>query len=166
MEEHGSPCIVVRGVFLTRDRRETVTIKELRLRPRLRASWRYWVIAWLVPGLVTILGAALFFVVFPSHFDPSLGVITTMLAQATTATGQAVPFSPWVLVAIQAGAGILLGPFVNSVVTFGEEWGWRGYLLPKLLPLGERKALLVSGVIWGVWHCCGSQSLPARSSGG
>jgi membrane protease YdiL (CAAX protease family) len=35
---------------------------------------------------------------------------------------------------------------------FGEEWGWRGYLLPLLLPLGQWPALLVSGVIWGLWH--------------
>jgi membrane protease YdiL (CAAX protease family) len=35
---------------------------------------------------------------------------------------------------------------------FGEEYGWRGYLLPKLLPLGELRASLLVGVIWGVWH--------------
>ena len=42
---------------------------------------------------------------------------------------------------------LLLTPF-----TFGEEWGWRGYLLPKLLPLGQWPALLISGAIWGLWH--------------
>jgi membrane protease YdiL (CAAX protease family) len=34
----------------------------------------------------------------------------------------------------------------------GEELGWRGYLLPKLLVLGEIPAMLISGVIWGLWH--------------
>jgi membrane protease YdiL (CAAX protease family) len=42
---------------------------------------------------------------------------------------------------------LLLTPF-----TFGEEWGWRGYLLPQLLPLGQWPALLMSGAIWGFWH--------------
>jgi membrane protease YdiL (CAAX protease family) len=42
---------------------------------------------------------------------------------------------------------LLLTPF-----TFGEEWGWRGYLLPRLLPLGQWPALLISGAIWGFWH--------------
>ncbi len=42
---------------------------------------------------------------------------------------------------------LLLTPF-----TFGEEWGWRGYLLPRLLPLGQWPALLISGAIWGLWH--------------
>ena len=41
---------------------------------------------------------------------------------------------------------------INAPATFGEEFGWRGFLLPALLPLGKRKALLLSSAIWGVWH--------------
>jgi membrane protease YdiL (CAAX protease family) len=55
------------------------------------------------------------------------------------------------LVAIQMIA-VLFAPLLNGVFTFGEEWGWRGYLLPALLPLGQWRALLLSGAIWGFWH--------------
>ena len=41
---------------------------------------------------------------------------------------------------------------VTLLMVFGEEYGWRGYLLPKLLPIGEVRASLIVGVIWGVWH--------------
>ena len=41
---------------------------------------------------------------------------------------------------------------VTLLMVFGEEYGWRGYLVPKLLPLGEVRASLIVGVIWGVWH--------------
>ena len=34
----------------------------------------------------------------------------------------------------------------------GEEYGWRGYLLPRLLPLGEIKATVLVGLIWCFWH--------------
>jgi membrane protease YdiL (CAAX protease family) len=47
---------------------------------------------------------------------------------------------------------VLLAPFVNGLAAFGEEFGWRGFLLPKLLPLGHARALLITGVVWGLWH--------------
>ncbi len=43
--------------------------------------------------------------------------------------------------------------FAGLFVYFGEEWGWRGYLFPKLRQLtGTVPALIISGIIWGVWH--------------
>ncbi|MFD1938040.1 CPBP family intramembrane glutamic endopeptidase [Nonomuraea mangrovi] len=47
---------------------------------------------------------------------------------------------------------IVVYPVLYAIGAFGEEWGWRGWLLPRLMPLGRTKALLLSGVIWGVWH--------------
>jgi hypothetical protein len=41
---------------------------------------------------------------------------------------------------------------VTAVLTLGEEYGWRGYLLPKLLPLGEIKASSIIALIWAPWH--------------
>jgi len=43
---------------------------------------------------------------------------------------------------------IILGPIFG----FGEEFGFRGYLLPRLWWLGPRKALIVSAIIYWVWH--------------
>lgn len=35
----------------------------------------------------------------------------------------------------------------------GEELGWRGYMMPKLIKLfGMGKAVIIGGVIWGIWH--------------
>jgi uncharacterized protein len=36
---------------------------------------------------------------------------------------------------------------------FGEEFGWRGYLLPKLIEkFTPKKALLIHAFIWWAWH--------------
>ena len=122
--------------------------KNLGLRPHFRRGWPYWLMGWVLPGLMTIAGAVVFFLLFPRYFDSSL----TLLRQSLQRSPVLARFSPWVVVAIETVAGILISPIVNSLATLGEEFGWRAYLLPKLLPLGWRKALLLMGAIWGVWH--------------
>jgi uncharacterized protein len=47
---------------------------------------------------------------------------------------------------------LLIAPLFNGIFTFGEEWGWRGFLLPKLLPLGQWPALVLTGALSGLWH--------------
>src|SRR5215212_2686743 len=48
---------------------------------------------------------------------------------------------------------LLIGMLINTVLGgLGEEMGWRGYLLPNLLGLGNTRALLVSGLLHGIWH--------------
>lgn len=41
---------------------------------------------------------------------------------------------------------------IGLIFTLGEEIGWRGYLLPRLLPLGSRPAMLLSGFLHGAFH--------------
>lgn len=62
------------------------------------------------------------------------------------------PFPGEVMVLIIFLVSLFVAPWVNSLAAFGEELGWRGHLLPHLLPLGQKKALLISGLIWGLWH--------------
>jgi membrane protease YdiL (CAAX protease family) len=47
---------------------------------------------------------------------------------------------------------LMLKTLPNLPFTLGEEYGWRGYLLPRLLPLGEIRATLLVSLIWGPWH--------------
>jgi uncharacterized protein len=47
---------------------------------------------------------------------------------------------------------LLLGPFLGLLITFGEEYGWRGYLQPALLNLGRVRGVTLVGIIWGIWH--------------
>ena len=61
------------------------------------------------------------------------------------------PMPIGLLVAVQCAA-VLAGGLINTIPALGEEIGWRGWLLPKLLPLGPVPAILISGVIWGLWH--------------
>ncbi len=57
-----------------------------------------------------------------------------------------------VLFALIAFQTIVQGPLLGLIITFGEEYGWRGYLQPALYGLGKIRAVALVGVIWGIWH--------------
>lgn len=116
--------------------------KDTWLRPRLRQGWPFWLAAWVLPSVLTLAGAAIYFLIFPQQFS-------TARVDLLSGSGYS---NPWGIVASQLLLAVVISPFVNGLFTFGEEFGWRAYLLQKLMPLGGRKAVLILGVIWGAWH--------------
>lgn len=119
------------------------------LRLNFRRGWLYWLIAWFLPGILIILGAAIYFWLFPQDYDSSASQAMRAIANAT---GQNLDLPVMTFVVLQIVQALLIAPVINLASTFGEEFGWRGYLQPKLMPLGGRKAVLITGLIWGVWH--------------
>ncbi len=117
-----------------------------RLRPEFEGTMWTYAAAWLAPAALTVVGAAFYFAVFPGQFDPTMAAFREQVAS------MGVGMDPWLLVAIQIGSALTIAPIINALFAFGEEFGWRAYLLPKLAPLGYRRAVVVSGIVWGVWH--------------
>jgi membrane protease YdiL (CAAX protease family) len=60
--------------------------------------------------------------------------------------------TPPILMVVLAAQTIILGPFLGLLVTFGEEYGWRGYLQSALTGLGRVRGVTLVGIIWGIWH--------------
>ena len=125
--------------------------KNLHLGLNLAKGWPAWLAAWLAPIVLCLLGAALYFLAFPGQADLSLPIMNEMLQQVQS-QGAPLDISPSTLLLVLLGVAVLAAPLINSFFTFGEEFGWRAYLQPKLMPLGFRKAMLLMGLIWGVWH--------------
>lgn len=122
------------------------------LKLNLKGTLRYYLLAWFGPSLLTILGTALYFLVFTGEFDPGCGYLKGIL-EASGADMDSMPLPLGLLMLVQGIQSIVLAPILNFAVCFGEEWGWRGYLLPKLSEkLPALPTLLISGVIWGLWH--------------
>jgi hypothetical protein len=44
------------------------------------------------------------------------------------------------------------GALISTLFAFGEELGWRGFLLPKLMPLGKPAAYTLMALVWSAWH--------------
>ncbi|HNV80524.1 MAG: CPBP family intramembrane glutamic endopeptidase [Tenuifilaceae bacterium] len=59
------------------------------------------------------------------------------------------PLHPLIISSIQ---GLIAGMTINAVAAFGEELGWRGFLLKEFKSWSLVKASLVIGFIWGIWH--------------
>ena len=58
------------------------------------------------------------------------------------------PFSFIYLVVLSGIFGSLLG----LIPALGEEMGWRGYMLTRLVDAEFSRPILISGLIWATWH--------------
>lgn len=141
------------------------------LRPNLRRGWRFYLATWLLPLLAVVVGATAFYLLFPQSFDPSLAEVRKLTASSPAAAA----INPWLVMLSITLQIMLIAVPINSVVSLGEELGWRAYLLPNLIQLftgaegagaaaedaahasqptaaGARRAALLVGLIHGVWH--------------
>jgi len=108
----------------------------------------------LVVPVVLVVGAILvgaLLGVYPADFVRFSAFQQALDQQLAAAGVPDVPVPVQLLVVLQL-VNILFAAFINLVPALGEEVGWRGWLLPKLMPLGAVPAILVSGVVWGLWH--------------
>lgn len=60
--------------------------------------------------------------------------------------------SPWIMVGAQAVSGIVAGCTINALFAFGEEYGWRNYLVDALKNFSFWKKAVFIGLVWGIWH--------------
>lgn len=159
------------GVVLTRlVTREGFHACIIKPRP-WRQSLPWFIVAWFGPAILIALGAVAYFLIFPNSFDPEAtqfgALIKSQLAAASApsdtsanaTTGMAtripmeLPAPVSVLAISQIALGVFLGPALNIFTTFGEEWGWRGYLMPKMAYRTRiAPTLILTGLIWGLWH--------------
>jgi membrane protease YdiL (CAAX protease family) len=107
-------------------------------------TWPYLLVAWVYPlavvGAVVLLAGWLGF----GWPNGSLAVALRPLLPE----GAEVPDLPVVVVVPQ----LMLTAILVIPLLWGEEFGWRGYLQPRLFPGQPLAAAAATGIIWGVWH--------------
>ncbi|MGC2354252.1 MAG: CPBP family intramembrane glutamic endopeptidase [Candidatus Udaeobacter sp.] len=60
--------------------------------------------------------------------------------------------SPAVVFMINLAVAATVVTVYSARTAAGEELGWRGYMLTRLVDAGWPKPILMSGLIWGLWH--------------
>lgn len=115
---------------------------------------RWFFVAGFVPiiyALMTI-GINLLFpnVSFSSTYEGLFSILPA--EQAELAEQQFSRFPPIIFMLIQIFNAIIAGYTINAFFGFGEELGWRGYLLKTLENKRLLSASLIIGTVWGLWH--------------
>lgn len=122
-------------------------------KPQLKGKIRWVLAAWFGPAVITLLGAALYYLLFPAHFDRSASLITAQLGEAGLAQLEAAGMTVKTYMLVQIVTALTWAPWLNTLFALGEEIGWRGALYPRLKArFGIGKGRLLGGLIWGVWH--------------
>jgi len=124
----------------------------------LGISWkinRWWFVAWLFPVILSILTFGISLLFPDISFSPTMqGMFERLKDNLTPQQIEQIrnmkfPVHPFFILMLQA---LIAGITVNAIAGFGEELGWRGFLLKEYSHLNIWKASLIIGFIWGIWH--------------
>ena len=128
-------------------------IREMGWKPRLSNNVNLLFFAWLAPTVFSLIGALLYFIVFPEDFNATGAILkenepavfAELEANGSSYTGYIVSEIFKSLISIKTFVAVFWG--------LGEEIGWRGFFYPELKKyIGRTKALLLGGVVHGAWH--------------
>ena len=111
---------------------------------------RWWFVGWLLMPVITLLAMG-----FTCWFAGDRFCIhspTLVLMQQSLNDQLQMDIPLWVILAFTFGSGLFAGISINALFAFGEEAGWRGYLLRQFEGRNFSLAALAIGGIWGLWH--------------
>jgi len=141
-----------------------IIVKKLIFKEKLRSDLlisfkinKWFFVAWLIMPIVSFvtLGVSL---LFPGvTYNPEMTGLAERFTSMTSPEQldqlktqiAALPVSPIWLILLM---GLIAGITINGLAAFGEELGWRGFLLYQFRNMSFVKASLLIGVIWGIWH--------------
>jgi membrane protease YdiL (CAAX protease family) len=109
---------------------------------------------WFGMTILTFVGAIIYFLIFKSNFDPNMTNYLEVYKEAAESVGTTFDA---VDVVASYKTDLLTKLFTAAVLdfvnAFGEEWGFRAYLLPKLFrKIGAIPSMLLNGIISGLWY--------------
>lgn len=121
------PGLVSIGIRLAR--REGFS--DISLRFGLRSNRTWYVLAWILPPLIGVAAYGVAWLTDIAPLDPALNETAIVAGIALTLTA--------------------LVP-VSAITAVGEELGWRGFLLPRLVQAGVRHPVTITNVTWFLFH--------------
>ena len=119
---------------------------RIKLSLKVWKDYKMWLFSMFVPGILIVLGAVLYFTVFRNEYSSVFELGQLIGNDMRIEISNPIIFG---IVCIVISAVCI--PL--HLLELGEEVGWRGYLLwLQVEKYGERKAILVNGLEWGLVH--------------
>jgi len=114
---------------------------------------KWLLVAWGLPVLITFATIGVSLLLPGVRYSSEMTGLAEYLGDFITEDMmEEVPFSPAVMFWLMLLQGLTAGPTVNAIAAFGEELGWRGFLLKETASAGFWKSAIFIGFIWGIWH--------------
>lgn len=138
----------------------TITLQLMAHEKPLRnigVSWkvnRWWFIGWLLMPIIALIITGVSALMPGTELTTNSELIQTQVtAMNEMAQDQGgIAITPMLFIGITIISGLFTGATINALFAFGEESGWRGYLLSQFKGQHFTKSALIIGAIWGVWH--------------
>ena len=109
-----------------------------------RRTWGYLALALIFPIIIGLIAYSIAWTTGLARFAPQpLGLVATLVGDTA---------SPLTVFVVTLALSATVGTVFVVPYAAGEELGWRGYMLTRLIDAGVPRPILVSGVIWGLWH--------------
>ena len=118
-------------------------------------SW-IWLVAWLLPVVMVFLcilvNGMMPGVELKYSAEQLINQYHIPEDQQEMVREQMARFPAWLMLIMTVFSGLLTGITINALFAFGEEYGWRNYLVHALREHKFWAAALFIGVVWGLWH--------------
>ena len=118
-------------------------------------SW-VWLVAWLLPVVMVFLcilvNGMMPGVELKYSAEQLINQYHVPEDQQEMVREQMARFPAWLMLIMTVFSGLLTGITINALFAFGEEYGWRNYLVHALREHKFWTAALFIGIVWGLWH--------------
>jgi uncharacterized protein len=109
-----------------------------------RRGWKAVMLALSFPIIFGLISYGIAWVTGLVHFSPQPIPMAARFVGANS--------SPVLVFLVNLAVAATVVTILSVRTAAGEEIGWRGYMLTRLIDAGVPKPVLASGIIWGVWH--------------
>lgn len=118
----------------------------LHLKPNFKGNIKLYLAAYFGTPAAAFSGAVIYFMIFRSKWKP-------LMSRYAIEIGCKTNEEYFQNLAMMIPLAVLINPLMGLLQCFGEEFAWRGYLLPKLnMIFNYRTAVILNGIIWGLWQ--------------